>query len=137
MGQLTNEVKAGGARVKKGSAVPVIAALALTAAIMAGAYAGLCAWAGSRTVFYPRETISGVDVGGLTVEQAGQVLAGALPGRTLAVSTVQTAEKEGWPADAGGASVTLGELGYTAEQKLHITRSEGVNVEGMSLKIGF
>ena len=28
-------------------------------------------------------------------------------------------------------------LGYTAEQKLHITRSEGVNVEGMSLKIGF
>ena len=37
MGQLTNEVKAGGARVKKGSAVPVIAALALTAAIMAGA----------------------------------------------------------------------------------------------------
>ena len=116
MGQLTNEVKAGGARVKKGSAVPVIAALALTAAIMAGAYAGLCAWAGSRTVFYPRETISGVDVGGLTVEQAGQVLAGALPGRTLAVSTVQTAEKEGWPADAGGASVTLGELGYTAEQ---------------------
>lgn len=28
-------------------------------------------------------------------------------------------------------------LGYTAEQKLHITRSEGVNVEGMSLKIEF
>ena len=28
-------------------------------------------------------------------------------------------------------------LGYTAEQKLHITRSEGINVEGMSLKIGF
>lgn len=28
-------------------------------------------------------------------------------------------------------------LGYTAEQKLPITRSEGVNVEGMSLKIGF
>lgn len=28
-------------------------------------------------------------------------------------------------------------LGYTADQKLHITRSEGVNVEGMSLKIEF
>ena len=28
-------------------------------------------------------------------------------------------------------------LGYTAEQKLHITRSEGINVDGMSLKIGF
>lgn len=28
-------------------------------------------------------------------------------------------------------------LGYTADQKLRITRSEGCNVEGMSLKIGF
>jgi len=82
MGLLTNEVKTGGARVKKRSpAVPVFIALALTAAIMAGGYAGLCAWAGSRDTFYPRETISGVDVGGLTVDQAGQVLAGALPGR--------------------------------------------------------
>lgn len=117
MGQLTNEVKTGGARLKKRSpAVPVFIALALTAAIMAGGYAGLCAWAGSRDTFYPRETISGVEVGGLTVEQAGQVLAGALPGRALAVSPVQAAEDEGWPAEAGGSSITLGELGYTAEQ---------------------
>ena len=116
MGQMTNEVKTGGARVKKSSAAPVVIALVLTAAIMAGAYAGLCAWAGSRTVFYPKETISGVNVGGLTVEQAGQVLAGALPGRTLSVSPVQTAETEGWIPEAGGASITLGELGYTAEQ---------------------
>lgn len=117
MGQLTNEAAAsGGARVKKGSAAPVIIALTLTAAIMAAGYAGLCAWAGSRTVFYPKETISGIDVGGLTVEQAGQVLAGALPGRTLSVSPVQTAEEEGWLPEAGGASITLGELGYTAEQ---------------------
>ena len=28
-------------------------------------------------------------------------------------------------------------LGYTAEQKLPITRSQGINVEGMSLKIEF
>lgn len=116
MGQLTNEVKAGGTQVKKVSTAPVFIALALTAAIMAGAYAGLCAWAGSRTVFYPKETISGINVGGLTVEQAGQVLAGALPGRTLSVSTVQTAEAEGWISEAGGASITLGELGYTAGQ---------------------
>lgn len=117
MGLLTNEVKTGGARLKKRSpAVPVFIALALTAAIMAGGYAGLCAWAGSRDTFYPRETISGVDVGGLTVDQAGQVLAGALPGRALAVSPAQEAEDEGWPAEAGGSSITLGELGYTAEQ---------------------
>ena len=119
MGQQTNEVKAAasaGARVKKASAAPVLAALALTAAIMAAGYAGLCAWAGSRTTFYPKETISGVNVGGLTVEQAGQVLAGSLPGRTLSVSPIQTAEEEGWLPGAGGASITLGELGYTAER---------------------
>ena len=28
-------------------------------------------------------------------------------------------------------------LGYTAEQKLSITRSEGFNLPGMTLKIGF
>lgn len=124
MGQTTNEVNAaGGARVRKGSAAPVLIALILTAAIMAGAYAGLCAWAGSRTVFYPNETIGGVNVGGLTVEQAAQVLAGALPGRTISVSTVQTAEAEGWLPSAGGASVTLGELGYTAEQCPAIAQS--------------
>nr|WP_325211993.1 VanW family protein [uncultured Oscillibacter sp.] len=116
MGQMTNEVGTGGARLKKGSAAPVFIALALTAAIMAAGYAGLCAWAGSRTTFYPRETIGGVDVGGLTVEQAGQVLAGSLPGRTLSVSPVQTAEDEGWPPEPVESSVTLGELGYTAEQ---------------------
>ncbi len=121
MGQTTNEVKwtagPGGARAKKGGAAPVLIALGLTAAIMAGAYAGLCAWAGSRTVFYPRETVGGVDVGGLTVDQAAQVLAGVLPGKTIAVSPVQEPEKEGWPAGAGeSASITLAELGYTAEQ---------------------
>ena len=70
MEQMTKEhTTTGGARVKSGGAAPVIIALALTAAIMAGAYAGLCAWAGSRTTFYPKETISGVPVGGLTVEE--------------------------------------------------------------------
>ena len=118
VGVLGNYVNAGagGGRGKKGSAAPVVIALVLTAAIMAGAYAGLCYWAGSRTTFYPKETISGVNVGGLTVEQAGQVLAGSLPGRTLTVSPVQTAEAEGWLPEAAGASITLGELGYTAEQ---------------------
>ncbi len=125
MGQTEREAiktKTGG-RVRKGGAVPVFIALTLTAAIMAGAYAGLCAWAGSRTDFYPRELIGGVDVGGLTVEQAGQVLAGALPGRTIAVSPAQDAEKEGWPAGAEApASVTLAQLGYTAEQCPAIAR---------------
>lgn len=119
MGEMTKERKwlsEDGSRVKKGGAAPVFIALALTAAIMAGAYAGLCAWAGSRTVFYPRETIGGVNVGGLTVDEAAQELAYALPEKTMTVSTAQKAEDEGWPGEAGSVSVTLAELGYTADQ---------------------
>lgn len=120
MGQTANEVRQA---KKKGGAAPIFIALGLTAAIMGGAYAGLCAWAGSRTDFYPRELIGGVDVGGLTVEQAGQVLAGTLPQKTIAVSPLQDAGKEGWPAGAeGSVSVTLGDLGYTAERCPDIAR---------------
>ncbi len=119
MGQMTNEVRQSKEfeiRVKKGRAAPVLIALALTAAIMAAGYAGLCAWAGSRTVFYPKETIGGVDVGGLTVDEAAQALSAALPGKTLTVSPAQDAAREGWSGGAGAASVTLAELGYTAER---------------------
>ena len=120
MGQMTDEVmrgRTGGDRVKRGGAGPVLAALVLTAVIMGGGYAGLCAWAGSETDFYPKEFIGGVDVGGLTVEQAGQVLAGTLPGKTITVSPLQDAGKEGWPAGAEEpVTITLAELGYTAEQ---------------------
>lgn len=56
MGQTANEVR----RAKKGGAAPVFIALALTAAIMAAGYGGLCYWAGSRTDFYPKELIGGV-----------------------------------------------------------------------------
>ena len=114
MGRTANEVRQ---EKKKGGAAPVFIALGLTAAIMAAGYAGLCAWAGSRTDFYPKELIGGVDVGGLTVDQAGQVLAGTLPQKSIAVSPLQEAGKEGWPAGAEEAvTVTLGDLGYTAER---------------------
>lgn len=120
MAQRTEEVmweKTAGGRVKKGKGAPVAAALALTAAIMAGGYAGLCAWAGSQTDFYPKEIIGGVDVGGLTVDQAAQVLAGSLPGKTITVTPLQDPQKEGWPAGAEeSVSITLAELGFTAEQ---------------------
>jgi len=125
MGQMTNEVKQSketGGRVKKGGATPVLIALALTAAIMAAGYAGLCAWAGSRTVFYPKETIGGVNVGGLTVDEAAQALSAALPGKTLTVSSAQDAAREGWPGEVGSASITLAELGYAAEQCPDIAR---------------
>lgn len=119
MAGLTSEVKRlseKGSRVKKGGAAPAFIALGLTAAIMAGAYTGLCAWAGSRTAFYPGETIGGVNVGGLTVDQAAQELAYALPEKTLTVSTAQKAADEGWPGEAGTVPVTLAEIGYTADR---------------------
>ena len=98
MAQLTNEVKqmnTGGARVRKRNGSALLLALSLTALIMGGAYSGLCAWAGSRTVFYPNETISGIAVGGLSVEQAAQALSGALPGQTITLSSAQAAEDYG------------------------------------------
>ena len=117
MGQTTNEVKqTKGVRVKKSGGSALLIALGLTAVIMAGAYSALCAWAGSRTVFYPNETISGVAVGGLSMEQAAQVLSSTLPGQTVTVTTEQEAEKEGWPEEAEPASITLEELGYTADR---------------------
>lgn len=119
MAQLTNEVKqmnTGGARVRKRNGSALLLALSLTALIMGGAYSGLCAWAGSRTVFYPNETISGIAVGGLSVEQAAQALSGALPGQTITVSSAQAAEDEGWIADPEPAVVSLAELGYTTER---------------------
>ena len=119
MAQLTSEVKqmnTGGARVRKRNGSALLLALSLTALIMGGAYSGLCAWAGSRTVFYPNETISGIAVGGLSVEQAAQALSGALPGQTITVSSAQAAEDEGWIADPEPAVVSLAELGYTTER---------------------
>ena len=110
MGQTTNEVKQlniDGNRPKRGGGSALMIALGLTAAIMAGAYGGLCAWAGSRTVFYPGETIHGVAVGGLTVDEAAQVLAGALPEQSITIVSAQTAEEEGWSEEAEPVSVTL------------------------------
>ena len=43
-------------------------------AVLLAAYAGLCAYAGSLDTFYPNRHINGIDVGGLTVEQAQQRL---------------------------------------------------------------
>ena len=98
MDRVANENKQihmGGSRTKKGGGSALLIALSLTAVIMAGAYSALCAWAGSRTVFYPNETIQGVSVGGLSVDQAAQVLASSLPGQTISVATAQKAAAEG------------------------------------------
>lgn len=114
----SNEVKtsAGGARVQKGGGSAIFVALGLTAAILAGAYGGICAYAHTLDTFYPHHTINGVDVGGLTVEEAGTALAEQLPDRELSL-TVSRPTDSAWPEGADApVSVTLGELGYTAER---------------------
>ena len=53
-------------------------------AVLAAAYLGLCAYAASLDVFFPNTTINGVDVAGMTVQQAGEELGSTLPQRTMA-----------------------------------------------------
>ena len=124
--QTTDEVKvtkAGGSRVQKGGGVsaPLIA-LGLTAAILAGGYLGLCAYANTQDVFYGNYSVNGIDIGGMTVEQAGAALSAALPGQTITIASSQNPEDEGW-STTPSAAVTLGELGYTAERCPDIARS--------------
>ena len=52
-------------------------------AVLAAAYLGLCAYAASLDVFFPNTTINGVDVAGMTVQQAGEELGSTLPQRTM------------------------------------------------------
>ena len=122
----TNEVKAsnaGGTRLRKGGGgSAVFAALGLTAAILAGAYGGVSAYAHTLDTFYPHHTINGVDVGGLTVDEAGAVLAEQLPRQQLEI-TVSRPVDSAWPEGADApVSVTLEELGYTAERCPDIAR---------------
>lgn len=47
---------------------PIIAAV--VAGVLAAAYLGLCAWVGSLDVIFPNTSLAGLDVSGMTVEQA-------------------------------------------------------------------
>ncbi len=51
--------------------------------MLAAAYVGLCAYAGSLDIFYPNTTINDVDVAGLTVYQAAERLRQELPEETV------------------------------------------------------
>lgn len=48
------------------------------AAVLAGAYLGLCSWAVSREVMAPNMSVAGVDVSNMTLEQAEATVAAAL-----------------------------------------------------------
>ena len=119
MEQTTNEAvvqkNPGGARLKKGSGKTPLLVIGIILGVLALAYVGLCAYAGSLDTFYPNYHINGIAVGGLTVEQASRTLAAELPGQVMTLQSADNAEKAGWPPDPL-PSVTLGELGYTEER---------------------
>lgn len=87
---------------KSGRIAAVIVCVLLIAA--AAAYTALCVHAG-RT-FHPHYELNGLDVGGLTAEQAQKLLEETLPARQVALLT-----EEGEAL----AELTLAELGYPAE----------------------
>lgn len=76
------------------------------AVLLVGAYAGLCAYANSLNTFYPNYYINGIDMSGLTVAQAQEKLETQLLAQEVVVAD---------PALQMQTSVTLADLGYTAE----------------------
>lgn len=66
----TNEATAP-KRLKTGGKKPIII-IGVIVAVLLAAYVGLCAYANSLDIFYPNTTINGVDVAGLTAEQAAE-----------------------------------------------------------------
>ncbi len=77
------------------------------AVVLAGAYLALCAYAAGVTVFYPNYRINGVDVAGLTVEQAQQALEQAMAAQTITLRDIDSGEEV--------AQVALWDLGYSSQ----------------------
>ena len=87
MEQTTKEAIAqrnGGKRLSGGAGKKPLIIIGILVAVLAAAYLGLCAYAASLDVFFPNTTINGVDVAGITVQQAGEELGSTLPQRTMA-----------------------------------------------------
>ena len=87
MEQTTKEAIAqrnGGKRLSGGAGKKPLIIIGILVAVLAAAYLGLCAYAASLGVFFPNTTINGVDVAGMTVQQAGEELGSTLPQRTMA-----------------------------------------------------
>ena len=95
----------GGKRLKSGGKMPLIVICAVLAVLLA-AYAGLCAYAASRNTFQPNRRVNGIDVGGLTVDQAQQKLETELLAQSITLTDPDTGTT---------AAITVAELGYTAE----------------------
>ena len=68
--------------------------LLILAVLLIGAYAGLCAYANSLNTFYPNYHINGIDMSGLTVEQAQEKLE-----TQLLAQEIEITNHAGCPAD--------------------------------------
>ena len=115
MEQTTNEAsvqkKPGGARLRKaetakrGGKKP-LAIPGIIVGVLALAYVGLCAYAGSLETFYPGRHINGIDVGGLTVSEAQEKLETELLAQEITLTDEETGTS---------AAITVANLGYAPE----------------------
>lgn len=96
----TNEATAP-KRLKTGGKKPIII-IGVIVAVLLAAYVGLCAYANSLDIFYPNTTINGVDVAGLTAEQAAERLRQEIPEETVEFYLPLADETGGWGIRAGG-----------------------------------
>ena len=82
-------------------------ALLIVIVVLTASYLGLCAYADSLNTFYPRQSINGVDVSGMTVPQAQTALEEALFAQQVTLTHAETGEVL--------TTVPLLELGYDVE----------------------
>ena len=103
--EAVEKISTGGKRVKKSNKKPKVV-IGIVVAVLAAAYLGLCAYAGSLDTFYPNRHINGIDVGGLTVSEAQEKLETELLAQEIEV-TNHTQDTQ--------LTITVADLGYTAE----------------------
>ena len=89
---------------KKGRKGAVLAGVA--AAVVLCGYLGLCAWAGGRDAILPHVSISGLDVSGMTQDQAADALKNALAEESGDPITLNIS-CEGWSGQLSAADLAV------------------------------
>ena len=110
--EAVQQVSTGGKRVKKSNKKPGII-LGAIAAVLAAGYVGVCAYANSLATFYPNSQINGMDVSGLTVEEAQTKIETELPNQVVSFyeDGVFSSDNDRVPL----LTMSLSELGFTPE----------------------
>ena len=73
------QTASGGTRLKKGSAKTPLIVLGVIVAVLAAGYLGLCAFALHHSTIWQETFVLGVNIGGMTEEEAAQAVSIALP----------------------------------------------------------